>query len=140
MHDRSTTTSLAEELGVSASIVRRWLREHVDRGGESGPWLIDDDLAVRVRTHFVATAGALDRRVHRRQMRSGRGRAGPMPDALQPVGPPRLDRPARRRQTQRAKTNCPHGHEYTEENMIVSPSGGRQRCRACGSQTSLDLG
>jgi hypothetical protein len=29
-----------------------------------------------------------------------------------------------------AKTRCPKGHEYTEDNIEVTPSGGR-RCRRC---------
>ncbi len=32
---------------------------------------------------------------------------------------------------QRAKTHCPHGHEYTAENTIVYSSDGRRRCRTC---------
>jgi hypothetical protein len=32
---------------------------------------------------------------------------------------------------QRAKTHCPHGHEYTSENTIVFQSDGRRRCRTC---------
>jgi hypothetical protein len=31
---------------------------------------------------------------------------------------------------QRAKTHCPHGHEYTPENTYLIPSGGRA-CRMC---------
>lgn len=58
MPDSTTPADLATKLGVSASIVRRWLREKVDRGGESGPWLIDDDLAARVRERFTPTATA----------------------------------------------------------------------------------
>lgn len=34
---------------------------------------------------------------------------------------------------QKAKTHCPHGHEYTEKNTITSKHGWR-RCRACFSK------
>ncbi|NMF28888.1 hypothetical protein [Cellulosimicrobium aquatile] len=129
-----TPKALAAELGVSASAVRQWLRDEVDRGGETGPWLVDDDLAARIRAHFAATATAreqqqrscsvegCDRAAH------GRGwcrahyqrwcRTGSA-DGIGGGG------------HQRAKTHCPHGHEYTPENTIVYPSDGRRRCRRC---------
>jgi hypothetical protein len=34
----------------------------------------------------------------------------------------------------RAKTRCPHGHEYTPENTMTGPQGWR-RCRACHNKT-----
>ena len=37
---------------------------------------------------------------------------------------------------QRAKTHCPHGHEYTVENTIVKR--GRRHCRACENQRSRE--
>lgn len=55
---RLSVSRLASEVGVSPSMVRRWLLEQVDRGGETGPWLVDDDLAARVRARFTATAAA----------------------------------------------------------------------------------
>ena len=33
-----------------------------------------------------------------------------------------------------AKTHCPHGHEYTEENTYIDPKGSR-RCRECAKTT-----
>ncbi|WP_053197411.1 HNH endonuclease signature motif containing protein [Streptomyces viridochromogenes] len=30
-----------------------------------------------------------------------------------------------------AKTHCPNGHEYTEENTYISPSSGGRTCRTC---------
>ncbi|MEV8177176.1 hypothetical protein AB0O99_03910 [Cellulosimicrobium funkei] len=126
----STPAALARELGVSASIVRRWLRDEVDRGGETGPWLIDDDVAARVRGRFAARTerpstcivDECDRdaivrglcRMHYKRW----GRHG---------STERLDGADH----QRGKTRCPHGHEYTPENTIVYPSDGRRRCRAC---------
>ncbi|MGC5168729.1 hypothetical protein [Luteimicrobium sp. DT211] len=32
---------------------------------------------------------------------------------------------------QRAKTRCPRGHPYDDENTLVYPSDGRRRCRTC---------
>jgi hypothetical protein len=36
---------------------------------------------------------------------------------------------------QRAKTHCPQGHEYTEDNIYWSASGGR-RCKSCGKASA----
>ncbi|MBN0039487.1 hypothetical protein JN535_04765 [Cellulosimicrobium cellulans] len=134
MRQRITPNSLAAELGVSASIVRRWLREHVDRAGETGPWLIDDDLAARVRAHFASTAA----------VRAGRpavctadecDRAA-VARGLCRMHYNRWDRHGSTEKLdgadhQRAKTHCPYGHPYNEDNTIVYPSDGRRRCRAC---------
>jgi len=35
---------------------------------------------------------------------------------------------------QRAKTHCPHGHEYTPENTVLGSKGERQ-CRACRKES-----
>ncbi|MFJ1510902.1 hypothetical protein [Cellulosimicrobium funkei] len=134
MPDRMTPDSLAADLGVSASIVRRWLRENVDRGGESGPWLVDDDLAGRIRARFTATAEA---RAARATVCSVEGCETPVKARgwcrmhyyrwRNHGSTDRLDGADH----QRAKTHCPHGHEYMPENTIVYPSDGRRRCRAC---------
>lgn len=34
-------------------------------------------------------------------------------------------------------THCPHGHEYTEETIIIT-SLGRRRCRRCDNQWGMD--
>lgn len=31
----------------------------------------------------------------------------------------------------RQKTHCPHGHEYTGDNLYVNPKSGRRTCRTC---------
>ncbi|NMF29576.1 hypothetical protein [Cellulosimicrobium aquatile] len=126
----STPAALARELGVSASIVRRWLRNEVDRGGETGPWLIDDDLDARVRARFAARTerpstcivDECDRAAIVRglcRMHYNRWDRHGSTDRLDGAD------------HQRAKTHCPHGHEYTPENTIVFPSDGRRRCRSC---------
>jgi len=126
--------ALARELGVTASAVRRWLRDEVDRGGESGPWLIDDDLAARVRARFTATATA---RAARPTACTVEGCDRPLKSrGLCVMHYNRWDRHGSTEhrggaEHQRAKTHCPHGHEYTEENTIVYPSDGRRRCRTC---------
>lgn len=33
-----------------------------------------------------------------------------------------------------AKTHCPQGHQYTEENTYVVPSSGARRCRTCNRE------
>jgi len=38
---------------------------------------------------------------------------------------------SRRSREQRARTSCPHGHAYSEENTIRK-AGGRRECRQCG--------
>ena len=132
--DVQTPADLAHELGVSASAVRQWLREEVDRGGETGPWWIDDDLAARVRARFTATAAAREARPSACTVEGcdrplkGRG--------LCVMHYNRWDRhgSTERREGadhQRAKTHCPRGHEYTEENTLMYPSEGRRRCRTC---------
>lgn len=40
------------------------------------------------------------------------------------------DMAAKGRQWQQAKTHCPHGHEYTEENTVKWSGSGR-KCKAC---------
>lgn len=134
-----TPQQLADEAGVSASIVRRWLRGTMDRAGESGPWLIGDDLATQARGHFAATASAREARPAECSVDScdrndlkGRG-----------LCPLHYNRWYRHGSTekrdgseyQRAKTHCPHGHEYTERNTIIYASDGRRRCRACRRKT-----
>lgn len=134
MSEPNTPHALATERGVSASIVRGWLREHVERGGETGPWLIDEDLAGRARAHFAATSAkraalptgckvdGCDRlAVARGMCRMHYNRWDRHGSTQKPNGADH----------QRAKTHCPHGHEYTEENTIVYPSDGRRRCRRC---------
>lgn len=139
MSEQVTPGQLADELGVSASIVRRWLREQVDRAGESGPWLIDGDLAGRARAHFAATSAK--RAAHPAackvdgcdRLAVGRGMCRMHYNRWDRHGSTdRLDGADH----QRAKTHCPHGHEYTEENTIVYPSDGRRRCRACRQSPS----
>jgi len=132
--DRITPNDLAAELGVSTSIVRRWLREQVDRAGETGPWLIDEDLAGRVRAHFGATAAARAKRPVTCTVDEC-GRAA-VARGLCRMHYNRWDRHGSTDRFdaadhQRAKTHCPHGHEYTPENTLVYPSDGRRRCRAC---------
>lgn len=132
--DARTPADLAREVGVSASAVRGWLRRTVDRGGETGPWLIDDDLAARARAHFatlaaaraarpvVCTVDGCENSVKARgwcRMHYYRWRNHGSTDRLDGAD------------HQRAKTHCPHGHEYTPENTIVYPSDGRRRCRTC---------
>lgn len=34
----------------------------------------------------------------------------------------------------KANTHCPHGHEYSQENTYIDPTGGR-RCRICKKNT-----
>lgn len=122
--------------------MRRWLRAQVDRGGGAGPWLIDDDLASRARGHFAETAAARDERptactvVGCDQTVAVRGMCRMHYKRWGRHGSTdRLDGADH----QRAKTHCPHGHEYTPENTIVFPSDGRRRCRTCrreGRRTS----
>ena len=50
-----TPTALARELGVSASTVRRWLRERVVRLEPGRPWVIDDESAADAREYFEST-------------------------------------------------------------------------------------
>ncbi len=38
-------------------------------------------------------------------------------------------------QRKKAKTHCPHGHEYSPDNTIVKPSGARE-CRTCHYEQS----
>lgn len=130
----TTPSTLAREFGVTASAVRRWLRDEVDRGGESGPWLIDDDLAGRVRARFTATAAA---RAARPTVCTVDGCDRPLKGrGLCVMHYNRWDRhgSTERRdgaEHQRAKTHCPKGHEYTEENTLVYPSDGLRGCRTC---------
>lgn len=130
----TTPNAIARELGVSASIVRRWLREQVDRAGETGPWLIDNDLAARVRAHFAATAAARGARPSGCTV-EGCSRAAVW-RGLCRMHYNRWDRHGSTEwrdgaDHQRGKTRCPHGHEYTPENTIVYPTDGRRRCRTC---------
>lgn len=37
-------------------------------------------------------------------------------------------------QWQRAKTHCPHGHEYTADNTRLKQPGDRRECRECGRE------
>jgi hypothetical protein len=37
----------------------------------------------------------------------------------------------RRGALQKAKTHCPRGHAYTEENTYIHPSSGSKMCRIC---------
>ncbi|MFD4992816.1 hypothetical protein ACFWH7_04335 [Cellulosimicrobium cellulans] len=132
MAESTTPALLAVELGVSASIVRRWLREHEVRTGAT--WVLDDDAAAGVRAHFAATAAAragapavcavdeCDRTAVARgmcRMHYNRWDRHGSTDRLEGAD------------HQRAKTHCPHGHEYTPENTIVYPSDGRRRCLTC---------
>ncbi|WP_144425627.1 hypothetical protein [Cellulosimicrobium cellulans] len=132
MAESTTPAVLAAELGVSASIVRRWLREHEARNGAT--WALDDAVAARVRAHFAATAAARAKRPAVCAVdgcdRTAVGRG------LCRMHYNRWDRHGSTERLdgadhQRAKTHCPHGHEYTPENTIVYPSDGRRRCRTC---------
>ncbi|WP_043652411.1 helix-turn-helix transcriptional regulator [Cellulosimicrobium cellulans] len=128
-----TPTELAAEVGVSRAAVYAWLRATFPRPVD-GRWLLDEDMAERVRERFTATAPI-------REHQPG------------PCSVNRCDRPAHGRGLckmhydrwyrtgstdgvsggahQRAKTHCPRGHEYTPQNTIVYPSDGRRRCRTC---------
>ena len=44
------------------------------------------------------------------------------------------DMAAKGRQWEQAKTHCPHGHEYTENNTMIYR--GRRACRACHRKSS----
>jgi hypothetical protein len=127
-----TPADLAREFSVSATVVRRWLRKH--QGHDGATWELDDATAARARAHFTATAA--------------KRAAAPRPCAVD-----ECDRTARVRGwcqkhynrwhrtgttdgvgaggRQLAKTHCPNGHPYDEENTIVYPSDGRRRCRTC---------
>lgn len=50
----TTPKDLAEEVGVSPSAVRHWLRRNATRTS-AGPWQIDADTAQRAREHFAST-------------------------------------------------------------------------------------
>lgn len=133
MSDPVTPTQLAAEIGVSRAAVYAWLRATFSPPSD-GRWRLNGEMVAQVRERFAATAlarehvpgpcsvGGCDRvakarglckmhydRWYRTGMAGGIGGGG----------------------RQRAKTHCPHGHEYTLENTIVYPSDGRRRCRTC---------
>ncbi|MFE9235221.1 hypothetical protein [Cellulosimicrobium funkei] len=141
MADRFLTpVELARELEVSASVVRRWLRANAIRG--TAGWQIDQQSAAAARSHFATTAArrraegqtctvdgcpraAVGRRLCR--MHYNRWHRTGSTDGH--------DRGAH----QKAKTHCPNGHPYNEQNTVVYADG-RRRCRTCrrayGSKTS----
>lgn len=97
--------------------------------------LIDDDLATQARAHFAATAAARAARPTECSV-GGCERSDIKGRGLCPLHYNRWYRygSTEKRdgsEDQRAKTHCPHGHEYIAENTIVYASEGRRRCRAC---------
>lgn len=143
--------TLAAELGVSASIVRRWLREQVDRGGESGPWLIDDDLAARVRERFRTTAAA---RATRPTICTVEGCERPLKGRglcvmhYKPVGPPRVHGAPRWRGAPAFEEALPAGprvHRGEHAGLPVGraatvPNVPRGSGSSCGLQQCIDTG
>ncbi len=126
-----TPRMVAEQLGVTPTTVRTWLRLR----GESptnGRWRLDPQTVQALTDAYLARVRETERttcgvqgctrpctvrtklcRVHARRLRRN-GDLEPRDGA----------------QHQRAKTHCPRGHEYTEANTYVF-SDGRRRCRRC---------
>jgi len=111
---------IAREFGVSATVVRRWLRTDTTQPGDR--WLLDDHTAARRsaaraqcttdRCTLAVAGRGLCRKHYNRWHRSG------STDGLE------------RGAHQKAKTHCPAGHPYDEENSAIFADR-RRRCRTC---------
>jgi hypothetical protein len=136
--DGRTVRELARAAGVSQKRLRAWARE---QGWErSGWWAFTDEQAALANAHFEAEE---QRRAVQPEPepcvvpecdRLGRGQHG--------LCKMHYQRRARTGSVERssggdwqaAKTHCPAGHEYSEQNTYSFPSDGegrRRRCRTC---------